>query len=94
MLDHLGRPRVSIVDFYKKHIITERRVNDGYPAFVDTCVFALAYTARADGERAVLTNNSTKLILISGTYGKYEFNSDGKFHLSGNEIFPHDEIQS
>ena len=36
----------------------------------------------------------TKLKLISGNYGKYEFSSDGRFHLSGNEIVPHEEIRS
>ena len=38
--------------------------------------------------------NSKKLKEINGTYGKKEFNSDGKFHLTGNEIFPHKEIWS
>ena len=87
-MDHLGRPRISIVDSYKRHIIREYREHDGYPSVVDICVFAPAYTARDDVERAVLTNDSTKLKEINGTYGKYEFNSDGKFHLTGNEIFP------
>ena len=71
-----------------RHIIREHREHDGYPSVVDNCVFAPAYTARDDVERAVLTNDSTKLKEINGTYGKYEFNSDGKFHLTGNEIFP------
>ena len=93
-LDHLGRPRVSIVDSYKRHIIRERRVHDGYPSVAEHCVFAPAYTARDDVERAVLTKDSTKLKEINGTYGKREFNSDGKFHLTGNEIFPHKEIRS
>ena len=48
----------------------------------------------ADIKRAVLSNGTfkpdfTKLKLISGKIcDKYEFSSDGRFHLSGNEIFP------
>ena len=64
-----------------------------YTYFCDHCAYAPADAARADMERAVLSNrtfkpDSTKLKSISGK-DEYEFRSDGRFHLSGNESFPH-----
>ena len=94
-----GGPRVSIVNSYNRHrIVEERRSGPGgkYIACVTHCVYAPADAARADIERAMLNKDFTKIKLISGPkYNpKYEFSSDGRFHLSGNEIFPHEEIWS
>ena len=63
-----------------------------YTYFCDHCAYAPADAARADIKRTVLSNgtfkpDSTKLKLISGKIeDKYEFSSDGGFHLSGNKI--------
>ena len=89
-----GRPRVSIVDTYKRHMIKEHRMQGGRGSFVYHCVFAPADIARADVERETLTPNSTKLKEINGTYGNQEFSSDGIFHLTGSEIFPQKDIWS
>ena len=89
-----GRPRVSIVDTYKRHMIKEHRMQGGRGSFVYHCVFAPADIARADVEREALTPNSTKLKEINGTYGNQEFSSDGIFHLTGSEIFPQKNIWS
>ena len=92
----LQRSRVSIVNSYNCHSIKEKFINGKYISFVNHCVYAPADAARADIERAMLNKDFTKIKLISGpTYNpKYEFSSDGRFHLSGNEIFPHEEIWS
>ena len=96
-----GGPRVSIVNSYNRHRIVEEKSTGGGPSGKDICrvtycVYAPADAARADIERAMLNKDFTKIKLISGpTYNpKYEFSSDGRFHLSGNEIFPHKEIWS
>ena len=94
-----GGPRVSIVNSYNRHRIEEKSSSGPggkYIGWVTHCVYAPADAARADIERAMLSKDFTKLKLISGNLGrysdKYEFSSDGRFHLSGNEIFPQKEI--
>ena len=88
-----GGPRVSIVNSYNRHRIVEEKSTGGGPSgkdicWVTHCVYAPADAARADIERAMLNKDITKIKLISGpTYNpRYEFSSDGRFHLSGNEI--------
>ena len=92
-----GEQRVSIVNSYNRHIVTEViNPNGWYPACVDHCVFAPADVAHADVARAVLSKDSAKLKTINRgmmTYGEKEFSSDGSFHLSGNEICPKKEIR-
>ena len=98
-----GGPRVSIVNSYNRHRIVEEKSTGGGPSGKDICrvtycVYAPADAARADIERAVLSNGTfkpdfTKLKLISGKIcDKYEFSSDGRFQLSGDEILPTKEI--
>ena len=95
-----GGPRVSIVNSYNRHRIEEKSTSGPggkYISRVTHCVYAPADAARADIERAMLSKDFTKLKIIKDKSlfsDKYEFSSDGRFHLSGNEIFPHKEIWS
>ena len=55
------------------------------------------FCVHANIERAMLSKDFTKLKIIKDKSlfsDKYEFSSDGRFHLSGNEIYPHKEIWS
>ena len=86
-----GQQRISIVDTYERHTVTEKFLNDGYASLVHHCVFAPANTAQADVERAMLTKDSKRIKLIDRRMyhgDEYEFSCDGKFQLTGKEIFP------
>ena len=86
-----GKQRISIVDTYERHTVTEKFLNDGYASLVHHCVFAPANTAQADVERAMLTKDSKRIKLIDRRMyhgDEYEFSCDGKFQLTGKEIFP------
>ena len=93
-----GGPRVSIVNSYNRHRIEEKSTSEPggkYISWATYCVYAPADAARADIERAMLGKDFTKLKIIKDKSlfsDKYEFSSDGRFHLSGNEIFPLKEI--
>ena len=95
-----GGPRVSIVNSYNRHRIEEKSTSEPggkYISWATYCVYAPADAARADIERAMLSKDFTKLKIIKDKSlfsDKYEFSSDGRFHLSGNEIFPLKEIWS